>query len=99
MSKYGVYSHITSLDPIRPENAPDFWETKALHFLRETQRNISEYLQTDSGEYLKLMIPLISEQACLKCHEDQGYKVGDIRGGISTTIPLDPVLWVLMKRS
>jgi hypothetical protein len=72
MSKYGVYSHITSLDPIRPENAPDFWETKALHFFERNSTEYSEYLQTDSGEYLKLMIPLISEQACLKCHEDQG---------------------------
>jgi PAS domain S-box-containing protein len=97
MSKYGVYSHITSLDPIRPENAPDFWETKALHFFERNSTEYSEYLQTDSGEYLKLMIPLISEQACLKCHEDQGYKVGDIRGGISTTIPLDPVMGVNEK--
>ena len=28
---------------------------------------------------------LKTEQSCLKCHSHQGYKVGDIRGGISVT--------------
>ncbi|GAG33923.1 unnamed protein product, partial [marine sediment metagenome] len=28
--KYGVLGHITSLNPIRPQNAPDPWEIKAL---------------------------------------------------------------------
>jgi len=33
------------------------------------------------------MAPLQTTEACLKCHESQGYKVGDIRGGISVTMP------------
>jgi len=28
------------------------------------------------------MAPLITEESCLQCHAQQGYKVGDIRGGI-----------------
>ena len=33
------------------------------------------------------MAPLMTTKACLKCHEKQGYKEGDIRGGISVTLP------------
>lgn len=32
------------------------------------------------------MAPLPVKKACLKCHEAQGYNLGDIRGGISVTI-------------
>ena len=33
------------------------------------------------------MAPLFVEKQCLKCHAKQGYKVGDIRGGISISFP------------
>lgn len=33
------------------------------------------------------MAPLITKKSCLKCHAKQGYKEGDIRGGISVTVP------------
>jgi signal transduction histidine kinase len=33
------------------------------------------------------MAPLYVKPACMKCHAKQGYKVGDIRGGISIQIP------------
>ncbi|MCD6581925.1 MAG: diguanylate cyclase [Desulfuromusa sp.] len=34
------------------------------------------------------MRPLITEQGCLACHQQQGYKVGQIRGGISQSVPM-----------
>lgn len=30
------------------------------------------------------------EKPCLKCHAKQGYHLGDIRGGISVTVPMEP---------
>jgi PAS domain S-box-containing protein len=39
-----------------------------------------------------MMKPLIAEKGCLKCHGTQGYKEGDIRGGISTVVSLAPYL-------
>ena len=33
------------------------------------------------------MAPLKTEKSCLTCHAKQGYKAGDIRGGISVTLP------------
>ena len=35
--------------------------------------------------------PLVVKQGCLKCHAEQGYRVGDIRGGISASIPLERI--------
>ena len=33
--EYGMKSHITSLNPIRPENKADEWETEALLTIEE----------------------------------------------------------------
>jgi len=43
-----------------------------------------------------LMRPLVTEKSCLGCHATHGYKEGEIRGGISTSIPMEP-LWVILK--
>jgi PAS domain S-box-containing protein len=32
---------------------------------------------------------MIAEQDCLKCHDFQGYRVGDIRGGVSVSVPMN----------
>jgi hypothetical protein len=32
--------------------------------------------------------PLVTKKGCLKCHGHQGYAVGDIRGGVSVSIPM-----------
>jgi len=47
---------------------------------------------------LRFMKPLVTEAACLKCHAVQGYHEGDICGGISITVPLDPFLALARTR-
>ena len=37
------------------------------------------------------MHAFITEKSCLKCHAKQGYREGDIRGGISISIPMKPL--------
>lgn len=86
---YGIRSHITSLKPIRPENAADTWEIEALKAFEKGIEEVSSIEQLDGKDYLRLMKPLVTEKQCLKCHEKQGYKVGDIRGGISVSIPME----------
>ena len=44
----------------------------------------------DGKPYLRLMRPLTVEADCLTCHAYQGYKSGDIRGGLSVSIPWAP---------
>jgi PAS domain S-box-containing protein len=89
----GLRGHITSLKPIRPENAADAWETRALHSFETGTREVAEALTPAEGpKVFRIMRPFITDTSCLKCHASQGYKVGDIRGGISTTVALAPFL-------
>jgi len=80
--------HITSLDPIRPENAADKWESKALDLFEEGKKQVSSVENINGEPYLRLMRPMITETGCLKCHMQQGYELGDIRGGISVSVPM-----------
>jgi len=86
--QYKLRSHITSLNPIRPENAADSWEAERLLAIENGRENNPSVETIDGEEFLRMMFPMKTEKICLKCHEDQGYQVGDIRGGISVSVPL-----------
>lgn len=88
-----VRSHISSLKPINPVNSPDSWETGALQQFEQGAKEVAGVeAREDGSRYYRFMKPMVTEQACLKCHDHQGYKVGDIRGGISVTVPIDEAL-------
>jgi len=88
--EYGTRSHITSLKPLNPKNAPDAWEKKVLHSFEQGSKEVTEVQQIDGQPYLRIMLPFVVEQGCMKCHEQEGYKVGDIRGGIGSAVSLLP---------
>ncbi len=87
-----VKGHLTSLRPIRAENAPDPWEREALKAFEQGMTEHSSVVELDGTLYMRLMRPFITEQSCLGCHAKQGYKLGDIRGGISVAVPMTPIL-------
>ena len=84
--------HLTSLKPLRPQNAPDAWERKALEAFEHGKEEVSEVVSLNGQPSMRLMRPFRIEPSCLTCHEEQGYKVGDIRGGISVSVPMDPII-------
>jgi two-component system cell cycle sensor histidine kinase/response regulator CckA len=84
--------HLTSLKPLRPQNAPDAWEKKALEAFEHGQAEVSEVVSIDGQPAMRLMRPFRIDPSCLHCHEEQGYKVGDIRGGISVSVSMDPII-------
>jgi diguanylate cyclase (GGDEF)-like protein len=83
--------HITSLKPINPVNKPDDFERESL--LRFDNGEKERFVETkDNGSTVfRYMAPLYVEEACLKCHRKQGYRLGDVRGGISVTFNIDAV--------
>ena len=87
-SLFGVKGHITSLELVNPVNAPDEWEQEALLAFEQGETEISGVIDNNGLSYNILMRPLIVEEACLKCHGYQGYKVGDVRGGVSVAVPM-----------
>ncbi len=88
LAKYGTRGHITSLKPLRPGNAPDAWEKTALESFERGARESIASARIAGEQHLRFMRPLVTTSGCLKCHVEQGYKVGDIRGGISVSIPM-----------
>jgi two-component system, chemotaxis family, sensor kinase Cph1 len=85
----GIRGHITSLKPVRAANSPDDWERQSLEAFEKGLKEVSS-IQTLQGErYFRMMRPLVTVPACLRCHEEAGRKPGEIRGGISVTVPLN----------
>ena len=83
--------HITSDMLINPDNFPDEFEKRALKAFRNNEREYSEINTVNDEKYYRYMAPLYVNNACLECHEYQGYMVGDLRGGISVTLPLKSI--------
>jgi hypothetical protein len=86
----GLKFHITSLKPIRPANRPTDWERIWLESFEKGTMEQGDFVQNGQDISFRYMAPLIAEINCLQCHAKQGYKAGDIRGGISVTLPSFP---------
>ncbi len=85
----GIRGHVTSLNPLRPGNAPDEWEREALLAFKAGAPQWSESFSREGKAYFRLMRPRIAIPACIECHSNQGYKAGDVLGGISITVPME----------
>lgn len=91
--------NITSLNLLNPNNAPDEWERKALLALSKGAVEVSGLSPLSGKMHLRLMRPMFIEKGCLKCHTEQGYKIGDLRGGLCVSVPFDLYLNVVKKNS
>ena len=77
--------HLTSLNPVNPENMPDAWESKALTQLAESgQDSAAEVVE---GRF-RYMAALHMDESCISCHTEKGYTAGAFRGGLSVSFPL-----------
>ncbi|MCU7905256.1 MAG: DUF3365 domain-containing protein [Candidatus Thiodiazotropha sp. (ex Epidulcina cf. delphinae)] len=85
---FGVQGHITSTRVLRPGNEPDPWERLALESFERGEKEVVAFSEIGGEPYLRLMQPMITKKRCLKCHGFQGYQVGDVRGGVSVSVPL-----------
>lgn len=84
-------AHLTSLRPLRPENRADAWETEALEAFETGHQEFFSIVELDGQRSIRLMRPFRAEKPCLECHAVQGYREGDIRGGLSVSIPLSAI--------
>jgi PAS domain S-box-containing protein len=99
LQQYNLRSHITSLKPIRPENGPDPWEREQLQKFETGLTEVSSIQTIDSVQYVRYIRAMVIEESCLKCHAGQGYLVGDVRGGVSTSFPLSQTRFELSTRN
>ncbi len=86
-NKNGIQFHITSLRPIRPGNKATEWEKDWLKSFENGMTEQGGFTEVGATTVFRYMAPLLTEKSCLKCHAKHGYTLGDVRGGISITIP------------
>ncbi len=79
---------MTDLKPINPANVPDDWEREALRKFAKGGVAESQYVDFNNEAAFRYMEPFITEESCLPCHAHQGYKLGEVLGGISITLPM-----------
>lgn len=84
----GVQFRLTSLKVVNPSNVPDDWEREMLSRFETDHSEVSVIENQGGARVLRVIRPLITDASCLRCHADQGYRVGDVRGAISLTLPL-----------
>lgn len=83
------YFRVTSLRPVNPNNVPDEFERQALREFNEGSEEVISTTKTEEGRVVRFIAPLKVTSSCLACHARHGYEEGDIRGGLSITIPID----------
>jgi signal transduction histidine kinase len=87
--------HLTSLKPINPGNAPDAWESGVLQGFEKNRAERISIVGAGTAAMFRYMAPLEVKTSCMGCHAKQGYRVGDIRGGLSVTFPAAYVLDII----
>jgi len=89
-SPLAALNRTVSLKPLNPENEPDEWERKALLEFEKDKKEVTELTEIEGEPYMRVMKPYMTEERCLGCHRVQGYKAGDVRGGMSIAVPMKP---------
>ena len=89
---YGVKGRITGKILLNPANKPDDWEFDALTRFEQGELKVVEQAQIAGSPYLRYMKPMFMTKGCVDCHGILGFKDGDLRGGVSVSIPLTPYL-------
>ena len=83
----GVHYHTTSLNPIRPENKATDWEKRWLLSFEQGAKEQGAFYEDGQTTWFRYMAPLAVRPECLTCHGQEGYREGDIQGGISVSLP------------
>ncbi|MDH5633511.1 MAG: ATP-binding protein [Gammaproteobacteria bacterium] len=87
---YGVKGRITGKVQLNPANSPDAWEWDALTKFENGVDEVIEQSFIEGMPFVRLMKPMYMKPGCVKCHGHLGFEDGDLRGGVSVSIPLRP---------
>jgi Protein of unknown function (DUF3365) len=95
----GIRIGVTSLKLTSEENAPDAWERGALEALGRGSSEQFAIVGHGQAATFRYMAPLKTEESCLGCHVKQGYKLGDMRGGLSVSFSYVPFQEAVSKNN
>lgn len=86
---YGIKGRIVGIRTLNPHNQADPWEEKAIHAFEKGAKEVTEIAYIGGKPYIRMIRPMIMTPDCMKCHAHLGYKVGDVRGGVGVSVPMD----------
>jgi len=90
--KDGLFSYrMRSLKPLNPSNIADDFETMSLSSFEHGVTEAFEKIYKGEIIEYRYMAPLIMTEDCMKCHGMQGYKPGEVKGGISVTFDITAI--------
>ena len=89
---------LISLKSLNPINSPDEYEKKILLEFKKGKKEFFGVIDKDGKRYITLIRPLLIEKPCLKCHGQQGYKAGDIKGALCIKTPFKSYLSIMRNR-
>ena len=84
--------HLVGRQTRDPLNAPDTWESLALDRLIGGRDEIFEPVSDDGHTLFRYMAPVLTEKSCLRCHSNEGLKIGDVQGGISISFDISDLV-------
>ena len=88
----GVNWRLTSMKPTNSANEPDEWERRTLLAFQQGAKEMIEFNEIKGSLHVRFLSPMVTKAPCLKCHEYQGYKVGEIRGAMGVSLSMAPYL-------
>lgn len=90
-SRHGNKFRIAGFRPLNPANALEPWEADALLRIGHdgTDKAVTLFRVENGKRFFKYLMPLRIERPCLVCHGKQGYRPGELKGGIVISIPLE----------
>lgn len=96
--KYAIEGKISGLKPLNPINAADEWEWQAFEQFQQGSEEVTAIADIAGKPFLRLIRPMYMAAPCLKCHAHQGYKEGDLSGGVSVSVSLQPIERMQQRR-
>lgn len=87
---YGVKGRIVGITTLNPKNRADSWEENAIRaFSAGTSDEMIEKADIDGKPYLRMIRPMMMTEDCMKCHGHLGFKVGEVRGAVGVSVPME----------
>ncbi len=95
----GAQGRLSGLRALDPGNDPDRWEFNAIGEFRRGRQEVIGEGDIDGQRHLRLMRPLVMQAGCRQCHAGQGFDDGEVVGGISVSLPVEPLLSTIRQRT
>jgi PAS domain S-box-containing protein len=92
LKEFGLMIHLCATKPVNVQNLADPWETKALERLSASGVEYYELLPGTDGPILRYIGAMRATKQCMSCHVEQRFRIGELRGGLSVSIPYNQTL-------